>query len=94
MIAATDKKHEESNGKKPEHPETGPEVTVTINSVARAIHRGRQSVADIKAAGSVALADVLEQVIDGVLTPLANDGSVTIKGGEAFISHVADGGSA
>lgn len=71
-------------------PQHGPEVNITINGVEVKIHRGRQSAADIKKAGGVAAAMELEQIIDGKLTPLADDGAVTIKGGETFISHVRD----
>lgn len=79
-------------GDKP-HPEPGPEVHITVNTVSRVIHRGRQTVAEIKTVGQVPLAEELEQVIDGKLTPLADNGSVVIKGGEVFMSHVRDGGS-
>lgn len=82
-----------SKDQTPPHPETGPMVSITINNVPIDIHRGRQTVVKIKAAGAVPLADVLEQVIGGKLTPLPDDGAVTIKGGEVFISHVKDGAS-
>ena len=71
----------------------GPNVSVTINNVEKEIHRGRQTVAEIKNAGNVPLADDLEQVIDGKLTLLPDDGAVTIKGGEVFVSHPKDSGS-
>jgi hypothetical protein len=73
--------------------ETGPIVTITINSKRKEIHRGHQTVAAIKKLGDVPAADELEQVIQGKLTPLPDDGAVTIKGGEAFISHPRDSGS-
>ena len=69
-------------------------VMITINNNPFSIHRGRQTVAEIKRLGGVPQADVLEQLIDGKLTPLPDDGAVTIKGGEVFLSHVRDGGSA
>lgn len=75
-------------------PETGPTVHITVNNAQHEIHRGRQSVAAIKTAGGVPLADDLEQVQDGKLTLLPDDGAVTIKGGERFISHPKTGGSA
>ena len=78
---------------RPSHPETGSMVSITINNDPKDIHRGRQTVVEIKAVGAVPLADVLEQVIGGKLTPLPDDGAVTIKGGEIFISHVKDGAS-
>jgi hypothetical protein len=80
-------------GGKPPHPEPGPEVHITVNRVSRLIHRGRQTVAEIKSVGEVPSAEELEQLIDGQLTPLDDNGSVVIKGGEVFMSHVRDGGS-
>ena len=80
---------------KPPHddPEKGPFVTITINNIPKRIHRGRATVAEIKALGGVPAADELEQVINGKLMPLPDDGAVTIKGGEIFISHPRDSGS-
>lgn len=78
---------------KPDDKETGPIVTITINNQPKQIHRGRQTVAEIKKVGGVPPADELEQIIGGKLTPLADDGAVTIKGGEVFISHPRDSGS-
>jgi hypothetical protein len=72
------------------------QVTITIDNADVPIHRGRQSVAAIKSAGKVPLAYQLEQVNDGgtpPLTELKDDGSVTIKGGERFLSHPRDSGS-
>jgi hypothetical protein len=80
-------------GDKPPRPEPGPEVHITINGASKLIHRGRQSVVEIKKVGGVPLADELEQLVDGKLTPLPDDGAVTIKGGEVFMSHVRSGGS-
>ena len=77
-----------------EPPHPGPNVEITINNVIKTIHRGRQTVAEIKTVGDVQQADELEQLMDNKLTPLPDDGAVTIKGGEVFLSHVRDGGSA
>ena len=74
-------------------PQTGPSVTITINSEEHDIHRGRQTVVAIKQLGGVPLADDLDQLIDGQLVHLPDDGSVTIKGEEIFVSHVKDGGA-
>lgn len=68
----------------------GPEVRIVIDGQAVMIHRGRQSVAAIKKAGSVPATYELEQVIDGKLVPLPDDGAVTIKGGEVFFGHPRD----
>lgn len=82
-----------SNPDDKEDPQHGPTVTIKVNGIDRPIHRGRQTVEKIKNAGQVPLADDLEQVIDGKLTPLRDDGAVTIKGGEVFVSHPKDSGS-
>lgn len=68
-------------------------VTITVNDVQREIHRGRQSVTEIKQLGEVPLNYMLEQLIEGKLTPLDDNGSVVIKGGEIFIGHIKDGAS-
>lgn len=73
-----------------EHPEHGPIVEIEVDNKLVDIHRGRRTVEEIKTAGGVPLAYDLEQVIHGKLTLLPDDGSVTIKGGEKFISHPKD----
>jgi hypothetical protein len=62
-------------------------VTITVNNLPVQIHRGNQSVAAIKTAGHVPLADDLEQIIDGQMHPLPDDGHVVIRGHEVFVSH-------
>jgi hypothetical protein len=69
------------------------EVIITVNRVERKIHRGNQPVSEIKRVGQVPAGEILEQLIDGKLIPLADSGHVVIKGGEIFFSHVPDGGS-
>lgn len=80
---------------KPENPghDQGPLVTITVDTRPYKIHRGHQTVTAIKTVAGVPLAYELEQLIDGKLTPLADDGGVTIKGGEVFLSHPKDGGA-
>lgn len=73
--------------------ESGPIVNITINGVSKPIHRGSQLVSEIKQLGNVPLADDLNQLIDGKLVPLPDDGRVTIKGDEVFISQPKSGGS-
>lgn len=68
-------------------------VKIIINNDPFTIHRGKRSVSEIKSVGGVPLADALEQVIDGKLIPLEDGGSVVIKGGEEFKSHVQSGGA-
>lgn len=77
----------------PAHPDTGPTVTIVVNTAQFQIHRGRQTVVAIKTLAGVPLADDLDQIVDGVLTPLKDDAALTIKGGEKFISHPKDAGS-
>lgn len=62
-------------------------VTITVNNHAVKIHRGRRSVAEIKAAGQVPPADDLEQIVKGQMTLLPDDGHVVIHGHEIFVSH-------
>ena len=73
--------------------EHGPLVTITVDTKPYKVHRGHQTVADIKKVAGVPLAFELEQLINGKLTPLADDAAVTIKGGEVFLSHPKDGGA-
>jgi len=68
-------------------------VIIFVDGKEAKIHRGRRTVAEIKVAGSVPLADELSQVIDKKITPLADDGSVVIKGDEVFVSNRRSGGS-
>jgi len=77
----------------PDHPENGPNVEITIDGKVFEIHRGNQTVAAIKARGSVPAANQLDQDIHGVLTPLDQNGSVVLKGGEVFVSYPATGSS-
>jgi len=76
-----------------QHPDHGPDITITVNNVDKTIHRGNQPVAEIKRVGGVPLADDLEQIVDGKLQPLPDDGRVTLKGGEKFVSHPKDSSS-
>lgn len=68
-------------------------VKIKINNSLFDIHRGRRSVSEIKNTGGVLLADVLNQIVNGKLEPLADDAFVTIKGGEEFVSHPRDSAS-
>ena len=74
-----------------EHP--GSEVTITINGVAKHIHRGHHNVVELKDLGGIPHADELAEIIDRKLVPLPDDGAVRIKGGEEFVSHPRTGGS-
>jgi hypothetical protein len=68
-------------------------VTITVDTKPYKIRPGQYTVVEIKQLAGVPLAYELEQLIDGKLTPLADGGTVTIKGGEVFLSHPKDGGA-
>jgi hypothetical protein len=77
-----------------DRPQTGPDVTVTINTTtAKKIHRGSHVVSELKTLLGVSADQLLSQDIDGTLTPLDDNSRVTIKGGEAFFSGTRKGGS-
>ncbi|HKW22800.1 MAG TPA: hypothetical protein VJO13_15545 [Ktedonobacterales bacterium] len=75
-------------------PQHGPEVTITINNEPYQVHRGRQTVTYLKGIAGIAQSFELDELEDGRLAPLADDGSVTIKGGEEFKSNLKVGHSA
>lgn len=80
---------------KPEHPDTGRDVEITVDGRTITIHRGRQTVAAIKAAAGVAEGySLVEEQKDGRLVELPDDGAVTLQGGEIFHSHPKGGSSA
>lgn len=68
-------------------------VEITIDGVKHKVAPGQTSVADVKKKGGVAIADELIQNIGGKLTPLADDATVCIVGGEEFVSHPRTGTS-
>lgn len=76
-----------------DHPQPGPDVTVTINGTSKDIHRGSYVVSKLKEELDVSQDLALSLDVDGQLTPLADDGRITIKGGEAFFSGARTGGS-
>lgn len=73
--------------------ETGSSVDITVDGKIYRIHRGRQTVSAIKTLAGVPQAYQLDQDVGGVLTPLDQNGAVTIKGGEIFVSYPATGSS-
>lgn len=83
-----DKKHNE------EHNSGKENVTITINDKQLEVHRGRHTVAELKALDGIPLAYELSIIIDGKFEPLPDDDGITIKGGEEFISNPKDGVSA
>jgi hypothetical protein len=69
------------------------QVDITVDNRPFRIHRGHQTVAHIKDVGGVPQGYDLDQVVDGKLVPLTDDGAVVIKGHEVFVSHPKDGSS-
>lgn len=70
-----------------------PNVPIFINNDRHMVPKGDHSVQELKNIGNVPLADELEQVLHGKLTPLPDDGKVEIGGGEKFVSHPRDSAS-
>ncbi len=68
-------------------------VPIFVNKDQYFVNRGPETVAYIKEVGHVPAADELEELIQGKLVPLSDDGSVDVKGGEKFFSHPRTGGS-
>ena len=77
----------------PEHPDTGSQVGITINAVQYTVHRGHTTVVELKRLAGVPLAHELEQIEAGQMHPLSDDGAVTLKGREQFVSHPRDSAS-
>ncbi len=76
-----------------EHPQHAPNVSITIDDKEYTVHRGRYTVASLKALAGVAQNYELDEIVNGQIVPLANDASVTIKGDEVFVSNVKIGQS-
>jgi hypothetical protein len=71
----------------PAHPETGPDVTITIDNKSYTVHRGNTTVGNLKQLAGIQAAYELEEIVDGKLLPLGDDQHVVLKGGERFVSH-------
>jgi hypothetical protein len=79
--------------KAPDHPQPGPDVTVTVDNIVKTVHRGHYTVAAFKQAVGVDPSKELDEIVNGEIKPLDDNGSLVIKGGEIFISHARSGGS-
>ena len=78
-----------------DHPQTGPEVTVSIDGPEneKTIKRGSWIVSELKTFLGIGEDMALSVDIDGTLTPLADDKRITIKGCEVFFSGARTGGA-
>lgn len=68
-------------------------VTVNVDTKDRKVRPGPYVVSAFKAEVKVDATKELEEVINGQLTPLDDSATITIRGGETFISHIRRGGS-
>ena len=84
---------EEQKTQEPDQPQTGPDVTVTVDTQSKTVHRGSWVVSAFKEVVGVAADRALDEVIGGEFKPLQDTQRITIKGGEVFVSHVRQGGS-
>lgn len=69
------------------------EVTVSINGIDRKTHAGDNTVKHLRTIGAVPTDEVLSEFKGGKFEDLSDDGTVKIKGGEIFTSHVKTGSS-
>jgi Multiubiquitin len=68
-------------------------VQVTIDGKPETIQAGTYTVAELKRVLAVDPSRVLDEVIGGEFKELPDNGTVHIKGGEIFVSHVRQGQS-
>jgi hypothetical protein len=75
-------------------PQTGPNVTIYVDDKPFEIHRGHQLISTIKTVAGVPAVDQLNlEGPDGGIVKLDQNGGITLKGGEHFVSFRATGGS-
>ena len=87
VTVQVDRGHEEDKSR------NSSEVTITINDKSYEVHRGHQTVAYLKALGSIPQNYELDELKDGRLVLLDDNGFVTIKGNEIFKSNLKVGHS-
>jgi hypothetical protein len=75
------------------HPQTGPEVTVSVDDATKKVRRGSYLVSEFKDEVGVDASLQLAEVIDGQLTGLDDGARIVIKGGEVFFTRVRKGSS-
>ena len=69
------------------------EVRVEVDKKFHEVRPGEYRVSAFKELVGVPPTKELEQIIHGEMKPLSDDGTICIKGGEVFVSHVRRGGS-
>jgi hypothetical protein len=83
-----EKKNQPTPPAKPPH-----KVKVTVDSKSLEVRPGEYIVSAFKEEVKVEAAKVLEKLVDGEWKPLDDSATITIGGGEEFMSHVRRGGS-
>lgn len=68
-------------------------VVVTVDTQPKQVRPGRYRVNVFKRAVGVDSSYELEELRDGKLVPLPDEGHIRIRGGECFVSHVRGGSS-
>lgn len=68
-------------------------VTIRINDQPYSVKRGPIKVSELKQKAKISLLDELSELVKGKLKPLADDSTVSIKGGEEFFSCKREGTS-
>jgi hypothetical protein len=69
------------------------EVKIDVDNHPKHVLPGTYVVSKFKALVDVPADKELEEVINGILTPLTDDASIRIHGGEVCFSHVRRGGA-
>jgi hypothetical protein len=69
-------------------------VRVTVDEKHREVRPGSWLVSDFKREVKVPPEKALDQAIDGQFKPLDDGDTIEIRGGEVFVSHARQGGSA
>jgi hypothetical protein len=70
------------------------EVSVTVDGKAWRVPEGTYVVSEFKKLVGVDPSKELDEVVHGELKPLDDNQKIHIRGGEVFISHARQGGSA
>ncbi|HWZ84105.1 MAG TPA: hypothetical protein VNW47_15860 [Terriglobales bacterium] len=70
------------------------EVAVTVDGKTHQVQEGAYVVSEFKKLVGVDPSKELDEVVHGELKPLDDTQKIHIKGGEVFISHARQGGSA
>ncbi len=85
----------ETGGSQPgEHHRHRKEVAVTVDGTTHQVPEGTYVVSEFKKLVGVDPSKELDEVVHGELKPLDDSQKIHIKGGEVFISHARQGGSA